>query len=135
MTDIHNEVRDAVREGFKEVFMDTTFLEHFIDPRIGKVVIEKMAEKLDKTFGVDCTDHEERQETHQDMRWVRKMRIWTEGDEGAAAIEAFRKLMKVVDFAASSAVRGIVYFLFAGALALIAVGITTHKSVKALFGI
>lgn len=135
MTDIHEEVRDAVKEGFKDVLTDSSFLEHFIDPRIGKIVVEKMAEKIDKTFGVDCMDHDERQETHQDMRWTRKARKWAESEEGAAAIESFKKLMKVVDFAASSAVRGIVYFLFAGALALIAIGVATHKSVKALLGI
>lgn len=134
MTDTSEEVRNAVREGFKDVLNDSTFLEHFIDPRIAKIVIEKMAEKIDKTFGYDCMDHEERQEIHQDTRWTRRTRKWTESEEGAAAIESFKKLMKVVDFAASSAVRGIIYFLFAGGVAFVALGIATHKSVKALFG-
>ena len=128
------EVREDIRTAFKDVLTDNDFLEHVLDPRIGRIVLEKMADKFERTLGVDCTDHEAREETRKDMEFLRIARTWAHSEEGKADISAFKRLMRVTNSAVSSAVKGIVYFLFAGALALIALGAATHKSIKALFG-
>jgi hypothetical protein len=128
------EMRADMRAAFKEVLTDKDLLEHVFEPFISRIVIEKMTDKFERTFGVDCTDHDSREETRKDMEFLRKTRQWAQTDEGAASVSTFKRLMKVVDFAASSAVRGITYLLLAGALFLITVGAATHKNVRQLLG-
>lgn len=128
------EMRADMRAAFKEVLTDKDLLEHVFEPFISRIVLEKMTDKFERTFGVDCTDHEAREETRKDMEFLRKTRSWAQTDDGAAAIVAFRRLMKVVDFAASSFVRGVVYFLLAGAVTLVTIGVATHKNVRQIFG-
>jgi hypothetical protein len=128
------ELRQDMRAAFKEVLTDRDLLEHVFEPFISRIVLEKMTDKFERTFGVDCTDHEAREETRKDMEFLRKIRNWAQTDEGDAAIVAFKRLMKVVDFAASSAVRGMLYFLLAGAVTLITIGAATHKNVRQLLG-
>jgi hypothetical protein len=135
MADItREEMRADMRVAFKEVLTDRDLLEHVFEPFISRIVIEKMTDKFERTLGVDCTDHDSREETRKDMEFLRKTRQWAQTDEGSASVATFKRLMKVVDFAASSAVRGIVYLLLAGSLFLITVGAATHKNVRQLLG-
>lgn len=129
------EMRADMRAAFKEVLGDTALLEHVFQHLIKDVVISLMAEKFERTFGIDCTDHSDREETRKDMEFLRQSRLWAHSDEGTAAVSTFKRLMKVVDFAASSAVRGIVYLLIAGTLFLVTLGAATHKSVRQFLGI
>ncbi len=128
------EMRADMRAAFKDVLTDKDLLEHIFEPFISRIVIEKMTDKFERTLGVDCTDHEAREETRKDMEFLRKVRNWAQTEDGDAAIATFKRLMKVVDFAASSAVRGITYLLLAGALFLITVGAATHKNVRQILG-
>jgi hypothetical protein len=130
-----DDLRHDMRVAFKEVLTDQEIVEHVFTPHISRIVMEKMTDKFERTFGVDCTDHDAREETRKDMEFVRKVRRWAETDDGTASLSAFKKLMKVVDFAASSAVRGLIYLFLAGAVTLIAVGAATHKSVRSALGI
>ena len=41
---------------------------------VKEAVREAMAEKIERTFGVDCSDVEERSETRKDMEFLRAMR-------------------------------------------------------------
>lgn len=152
-----DDLRHDMRVAFKEVLTDKELLERVFEPHISRIVLEKITDKFERTLGVVCTDPESREETRKtiefahksrvvaespegderrkDMEFVRKVRQWSETEEGASSLAAFKRLMKVVDFAASSAVRGIIYLLLAGAVTLVAVGAATHKSVRAVFGL
>lgn len=126
-----------VRDAMRDVLMDRDVLDALaplIEPIIARVVLEKMTDKIDKTFGLNCTDHIERQETRMDMHWLRKEREWAESKEGRLAKETFKRLAAVIDSAASGAIRGLVYFLLAGAVTIITIGAATHKNVRQLLG-
>ena len=135
MTDVsREELRQDMRAAFKEVLTDRDLLEHIFEPFISRIVLEKMTDKFERTLGVDCTDHEAREETRKDMEFLRETREWARSEQGVASLATFKRLMGVIDFAASSAVRGIVYLLIAGALFMISIGAATHKNVRQLLG-
>lgn len=67
---------------------------------VKEAVREVMAEKIERTFGVDCNDIEERAETRKDMEFLRAMRIgarhggerlfwWAIGLAGTSAVALF----------------------------------------------
>lgn len=128
------ELRQDMRAAFKEVLTDRDLLEHIFEPYISRIVLEKMTDKFERTLGVDCTDHEAREETRKDMEFLRETRTWARSEQGVAELATFKRLMAVIDFAASSAVRGGVYLLLAGLLFLISIGAATHKNVRQLLG-
>lgn len=77
--------KEDVKEAVREAMADTRAV---------------VAEKIERTFGIDCSDVEERAETRKDMEFLRAMRVgarqggerifwWLLGITGTAAVAWF----------------------------------------------
>ncbi|HEY6022101.1 MAG TPA: hypothetical protein VIY48_20205 [Candidatus Paceibacterota bacterium] len=153
MTDL---TKRDVQEAFIEVLRNKELLDALIAPVISETVKKAMTDKLDKVFGIDCTDSDDRQEVRKDMemlrdfrlyaigakddiqiadlKFLRKWRSYYESEEGTSCIIAIKKIAAIVEKTSAGVVRGMVYFFVIGAIALIAYGASFGGGVKKLLG-
>jgi oligoribonuclease NrnB/cAMP/cGMP phosphodiesterase (DHH superfamily) len=125
--------RADIEAALKNVLRDRDTLA----PLVRDLVIPIMTDKFEKTFGVDCTDHEAREEMRRnidflrytssrismaDIDYLKKELDYAQSDQGKSAIQAFKRLMSAVDSAAFSMVKTLVGFAFLGILALVVYG-------------
>jgi hypothetical protein len=125
--------RADVEAALKSVLRDRDTL----TPIVRELVLPIMTDKFEKTFGVDCTDHEAREDMRQninflryasskismaDIDYLKKELDYAQSDQGKSAIQAFKRLMSAVDSAAFSMVKTLVGFAFLGILALVVYG-------------
>jgi hypothetical protein len=145
-----------IQDAFIEVLRNKELLDTLIAPVISDTVRKAMTEKLDRVFGIDCTDSEDRQEVRKDMEMLRDMRLYANGskddihnadfkflrkwrsyyesEEGASCIIAIKKIAAIVDKTSAGVVRGIVYFFVIGAIAIIAYGASLGGGFKKFLG-
>jgi oligoribonuclease NrnB/cAMP/cGMP phosphodiesterase (DHH superfamily) len=125
--------RADIEAALKNVLRDRDTLA----PLVRDLVIPIMTDKFEKTFGVDCTDHEAREDMRRnidflrytssrismaDIDYLKKELDYAQSDQGKSAIQAFKRLMSAVDSAAFSMVKTLVGFAFIGLLALVVYG-------------
>lgn len=71
MSDI---TKDDIVDALRQALSDPHTLEQAIKP----AVIAVMVEKFERVLGVDCTNHDDREETRRDMEFARRLRHGTE---------------------------------------------------------
>jgi hypothetical protein len=145
-----------VQDAFIEVLRNKELLDTLLAPVISETVRKSMTEKLDRVFGIDCTDSDDRQEVRKDMemlrdfrlyaigqkddiqnadlKFLRKWRSYYESDEGTSCIIAIKKIAAIVEKTSAGVVRGIVYFFVIGAIAIIAYGVSLGGGIKKMLG-
>jgi hypothetical protein len=145
-----------VQDAFVEVLRNKELLDSILAPVITATVKSAMAEKLDKVFGINCLDPEDRQEVRKDMevlrdvrlywagekhdiqnadlKFLRKWRAYYESEEGASCVSAIKKIAAIVDKTSAGLVRAIVYLFVIGAVAILAYGASLGGGVKKILG-
>ncbi len=145
-----------VQDAFIEVLRNKDLLNSILAPVIADSVKSTMAEKLDRVFGINCLDPEDRQEVRKDMetlravrlywsgekddiqnadlKFLRKWRAYYESEEGAACVVAIKKIATIVEKTSAGLVRAVVYFFVIGVMAIIAYGATLGGGVKKILG-
>lgn len=133
MTDL---TKADVESALKNVLRDRETL----TPLVRDLVLPIMTDKFEKTLGVDCTDHEAREEMRRnidflrytasrisiaDIDYLKKELDYAQSEQGKNAIQAFKRLMSAVDSAAFSVAKAIIVFAFLGFMALVAYGIVS----------
>lgn len=145
-----------VQDAFIEVLRNKDLLDSLLSPVIASTVKSAMAEKLDRVFGINCLDPDDRQEVRKDMetlrdvrlywasekgdiqnadlKFLRKWRTYYESEEGVSCVVAIKKIAAIVDKTSAGVVRAIVYFFVIGTVAIIAYGASLGNGAKKIFG-
>lgn len=113
-----------VKRAMREVLTDRDVIEPIIGPIVRAVVLDLMKDKFEKTLGIDCTDSKAREECRKNMEFLLATRKYFDTDEGQSNVSTFKRLMFVIDNTATAVSKILIYALLAGAVYLIALGLS-----------
>lgn len=120
--------KEEVKRAFEEVVASQQFVDKF-----ETIAMDVITGKMERVFGLDCTDHETREHTRRNMIFLQNARLYAESESGQAEIATMRRIAASVNAATSRALIGLAYLVLAGIVAIIGVGAASHDGVKNLF--
>lgn len=120
--------KEEVKRAFEEVVASQQFVDKF-----ETIAMDVITSKMERVFGLDCTDHETRENTRKNMIFLQQARSYAESEAGQAEIATMRRLAASVNAATSNALRGLFYLVMAGFMAIAGVGAASHDGFRNLF--
>lgn len=131
-----------VENSMRRVLADAEFM-----GRVESVVVAKMADKIDRTFGLDCTSHDDRERSRRNMAFLDGLREYAESEKGRKDIEALRRVVDLTDSdveelkritesmktVRSNFLKSVLYLAGAGIAASAGFGVISHDGIKGLF--
>lgn len=123
---------ELTKEDVKRAFEEVVASQQFVD-RLETIAIDVITGKMERVFGIDCTDHETREQTRRNMIFLHNVRTYAESEAGQAEIATMRRLAASVNGVASNAIKGLFYLVMAGVMAIAGVGAMSHDGLRNLF--
>lgn len=148
--------KQDVEAALIKVLSDRALMEQTLSKVVEPLIVKVAAHKLETTFGVNCHDPEDREETRKDMEWTRRKRVADEGDagewvredlkflrkarvhfeseEGQAQLASAVRLFTVIDATAKGFARALVLMFITGVTIIVVIGLTSQQAIKKLLG-